>query len=276
MKKMSKVAAVLVAAGMLFTGVGTAYADDATATGTATPQTAETAPANGSDGTKAATNAAPQSDADAKANAKTEAKPEAAPKADAKANAAAPQGNGPAITKIEKPEGVLKVGAYYASGTAKPVFKVTLSGLTVGKGYGILTNLNDASATKPAVGDAGAVFVIYGDGFAATTATQTVSMEYRGTSADIEDVWFALVEGDAPNNDYVRGKVVSISDVQVDPVNVSRSITFFDQKVENVGTHSAGLKAHYTIDEKLLPDVANVLQHGPVARVLRAGQGNEQ
>ena len=66
MKKMSKVAAVLVAAGMLFTGVGTAYADDATATGTATPQTAETAPTNGSDGTKAATNAAPQSDADAK------------------------------------------------------------------------------------------------------------------------------------------------------------------------------------------------------------------
>lgn len=219
---------------------------------------------------------APQSDADAKANAKTEAKPEAAPKADAKANAAAPQGNGPAITKIEKPEGVLKVGAYYASGTAKPVFKVTLSGLTVGKGYGILTNLNDASATKPAVGDAGAVFVIYGDGFAATTATQTVSMEYRGTSADIEDVWFALVEGDAPNNDYVRGKVVSISDVQVDPVNVSRSITFSDQKVEDVGTQSAGLKAHYTIDEKLLPDVANVLQHGSVARVLRAGQGNEQ
>ena len=49
MKKMSKVAAVLVAAGMLFTGVGTAYADDATATGTATPQTTETAPANGSD-----------------------------------------------------------------------------------------------------------------------------------------------------------------------------------------------------------------------------------
>ena len=46
---MSKVAAVLVAAGMLFTGVGTAYADDATATGTATPQTTETAPANGSD-----------------------------------------------------------------------------------------------------------------------------------------------------------------------------------------------------------------------------------
>ena len=71
-----------------------------------------------------------------------------------------------------------------------------------------------------------------------------------------------LVEGDAPNNDYVRGKVVSISDVQVDPVNVSRSITFSDQKVEDVGTHSAGLKAHYTIDEKLLPDVANVLQHG--------------
>ncbi|MFQ9339078.1 MAG: hypothetical protein ACLR2M_10830, partial [Varibaculum sp.] len=107
MKKMSKVAAVLVAAGMLFTGVGTAYAADATTTGTATPQTAETAPTNGSDGTKAATNAAPQSDADAKANAKTEAKPEAAPKADEKANAAAPQGNGPAITKIEKPEGVL-------------------------------------------------------------------------------------------------------------------------------------------------------------------------
>lgn len=262
---MSKVAAVLVAAGMLFTGVGTAYADDATATGTATPQTTETAPANGSDGTKAATNAAPQSDADAKANAKTEAKPEAAPKADAKANAAAPQGNGPAITKIGKPEGVLKVGAYYASGTAKPVFKVTLSGLTVGKGYGILTNLNDASATKPAVGDAESVY--NNDGFAATAATQTVNVEYYYGDADIKDAWFALVEGGAPNYGSVSGNVVSISDVQVDPVNVSRSITFSDQKVEDVGTHSAGLKAHYTIDEKLLPDVAKVCYSTALLRV---------
>lgn len=50
-------------------------------------------------------------------------------------------------------------------------------------------------------------------------------------------------------------------------MNVSRSITFSDQKVEDVGTHSAGLKAHYTIDEKLLPDVAKVCYSTALLRV---------
>lgn len=272
MKKIGKVAAVLVAAGMLFTGVGTAYADDATATGTATPQTTETAPANGSDGTKAATNAAPQSDADAKANAKTEAKPEAAPKAGTKANAAAPQAKaeevapqsaGATITNIEKPAGTLKYGAGY-NDASKPVFKVTLSGLTVGHGYGLYTNVDYDPGKKPAVGDSQGV---YGGGFTANAATQTVEVKYSGSTI-AKDIWFALVESDGPaSGDVVVGKVVSISDVQVDSVDVRKSITFSDQKVEDVGTHSAGLKAHYTIDEKLLPDVDKICYSTSLLRV---------
>lgn len=267
MKKMGKVAAVLVAAGMLFTGTGTAWADDA-ATNDVTPQTttAETAPATTADGTNATTNAAPQSDADAK----TEAAPKAEAKSDAKAagpqaqaEEVAPQSTGATITNIEKPAGTLKYGVGYGINASKPVFKVTLSGLTVGHGYGLYTNVDYDPGMKPVVGDSQGV---YGGGFTATAATQTVEVKYGGSNA--KDIWFALVESDGPaSGDVVVGKVVSVSDVQVDSVDVRKSITFSDQKVEDVGTHSAGLKAHYTIDEKLLPDVDKICYSTTLLRV---------
>lgn len=281
MKKMGKVTAALVAAGMLFAGVGTAYADDAAATGTATPQTTETAPATTADGDKAATNAAPQSDADAKAGTKTEVTPEAAPKAEAQPEAkaapapqAATAAAGPAITEVTAPTEPLLTATsadlVRPDGYKAPTFKVTLTGLTPGKGYGVISNLAGSGATKPANGSMQSTYGGYGSAvFNADSTTKTVDIAYG--LADISSAWFALIENDVPatQNGYVYGSVVNVSgDYPVSTINVTKAVKVSDPTVEDVGQHTVGLKAHYSIDPQLYPQVTKICYSASVARVL--------
>lgn len=289
MKKMGKVAAVLVAAGMLFMGVGTAYADDATTSGATAPQTATAAPANSTDNTDVAKDAKNTKDAaDAKAEADTKAdKTQAAePKTEAKPEtkaAPAPQAvtaaAGPAITEVTAPTEPLLTATdadlVRPDGYKAPTFKVTLTGLTPGKGYGVISNLSSAEARKPANGSMQSTYDSYGSAvFNADSTTETVDVAYG--LANTSSAWFALIESDTPATQngtssalYVYGSVVNVSDdYPISTIDVTKAVKVSDPTVGDIGQHTVGLKAHYSIDPQLYPQVTKICYSASVVRVL--------
>ncbi|WP_181162117.1 FIVAR domain-containing protein [Bifidobacterium sp. UTBIF-56] len=283
---MGKVVAVLAGLSMMLTGVGTAYADDAAGdasvvksqasqsqTATADAQAAQSQ----SDAAKAQTQA--QSDAKADQNAKESAKTpapaaadqkQAAPKAQAKAAAA----DGAQISKVVAPATALKYGARYTHADESAAFKVTLTGLTPGKAYGVMSSMN-YNGDLPAIGQTTGAYDYNSSVFTASASTQTIDVFYRGFYKPSSTVQFALVAGDKVNVDdwgdkSVNGTVVDTSDdVQVKVLDLvdGNLVTLDSQSVEDVGEHTVGLKAHYTIDPKIAGSVTKICYSTTVTRV---------
>ncbi|KFI91893.1 LPXTG cell wall anchor domain-containing protein [Bifidobacterium stellenboschense] len=282
MKHMGKVAAIIAAASMLLTGVGTAYADDAAgvndAPAAATQQDGQSGQADAgttadqsgaTDGTDGKSDATQQNGATADQSGKTDEQPKADVKAATPQSQAKAAASGAAIASVDAPQGVLKAGVSQKP-TSKPTFKVSLTGLTAGKTYGVASNLSSDS-TKPKAGDQGRVYNTpsYGDGantvFTATGATTTVELTYEG--ANIASAWFALLESDKGiESNEVEGVYTSVVDKTVDVVNLPGTVTLGRVQVEDVGQHTAGLKAHYTIDPKIIGDVTKICLATTVVR----------
>ena len=286
MKKMGKVVAVLAGLSMMLTGVGTAYADDAAGDASAVKSQAsqsQTATADAqaaqsqSDAAKAQTQA--QSDAKADQNAKQSAKTpapadadqkQAAPKAQAKAAAAGAQ-----ISTVVAPSTALKYGANYSDANESAAFKVTLTGLTPGKAYGVMSSMNSYNGDLPAIGQAASAYDYNAPVFTASAETQTIDVFYRGLYKPSSTVQFALVAGDKVNvdnwgNKSLSGTVVdTFGGVQVKVLDVydGNLVTLDSQSVEDVGEHTVGLKAHYTIDPKIAGSVTKICYSTTVTRV---------
>ncbi|PLS25371.1 hypothetical protein BLI708_04145 [Bifidobacterium imperatoris] len=260
MKKMGKVAAILAGLSMMLAGAGTAYADDTAGTDTS-PQTTQsqqaTVSGQATQTQQAQADAAQaQSDQSDKDAAKTPAPAtkQATPKAQAKAAAA-----GATINNVEAPQGVLKTSVYLSSAEK---FKVTVTGLTIGQKYGIASNIS-GGGEEPAVGSE--TYGEYGSGFTADSTTKTVEVSYGG--ADITSAWFALVQDSGEYSDFVYGPVVSVyGGVTVSVVNLDKAVKLDSLTVEDVGQHTAGLKAHYTFDSRIANDVTKICLSTTVAR----------
>ncbi|KAA8823037.1 hypothetical protein EMO92_10635 [Bifidobacterium reuteri] len=266
---MGKVVAVLAGLSMIFTGVGTAYADDAA--GDAAASQSQTATADA---------AKSQAQSDAKADAAKESvktptpaaadQKQAAPKAQAKAAAA----DGAQISKVVAPSTALKYGANYSDANESAAFKVTLTGLTVGKAYGVMSTMNEYNGL-PAIGQTVNAYDYNAPVFTASAETQTIDVFYRGLYKPSSTVQFALVAGDKVDvdnwgNKSLNGTVVSTSGVQqVKVVDLydGNLVTLDSQSVEDVGEHTVGLKAHYTIDPKIAGSVTKVCYSTTVTRV---------
>lgn len=270
MKKMGKVVAVLAGLSMMFTGVGTAYADDAA--GDAAASQSQTATA---DAAKSQAQADATADQNAKQSAKTPApaaadQKQAEPKAQAKAAAA----DGAQISKVVAPSTALKYGANYSDANESAAFKVTLTGLTIGKAYGVMSTMNEYNGL-PASGQTVNAYDYNAPVFTASAKTQTIDVFYRGLYKPSSTVQFALVAGDKVNvdnwgNKSVTGTVVDTSGgVQVKVLDVydGNLVTLDSQSVEDVGEHTVGLKAHYTIDPKIAGSVTKVCYSTTVTRV---------
>ncbi|KAB7788887.1 hypothetical protein [Bifidobacterium cebidarum] len=280
MKKMGKVVAVLAGLSMMLAGAGTAYADDAADTD-ATPQTTQSqqATADAQAQADAAQAQAEQNDQATKDADKTpapatadkqqakKATKQAAPKAQAKAAAA-----GPAISVVAAPTTPLMYGADYSNVDESAAFKVTMTGLTPGQPYGVLTSMNYGDL--PALGASANAYNYNAPVFTASAATQTVDVFYRGLQKPSSTVTFALLSGDtiSGSGDYtsLSGTVVSISGgVQATVVDLSGKtpVTLDSQSVEDVGVHTAGLKAHYTVDPSLINEVTKICYSTTLVRI---------
>ncbi|PJM77680.1 hypothetical protein [Bifidobacterium felsineum] len=281
MKKMGKVVAVLAGLSMMLAGAGTAYADDTAGTDT-TPQTTQSqqATANAQAQADAAQTQADQNDQATKDAAKTPAPTtaekqqtkkttkQAAPKAQAKAAAA-----GPAISNVEAPSTPLMYGADYQNVDKSAAFKVTLTGLTPGQPYGVLSSMNNYG-DLPALGASATANNYFDPVFTASAATQTVDVFYRGLHKPSSTVTFVLISGDTINGsgDYtsLNGTVVAtFGGVQVKVIDVDGKtpVTLDSQSVEDVGAHTAGLKAHYTVDSSLINEVSKICYSTTLVRI---------
>ncbi|MBT1174200.1 LPXTG cell wall anchor domain-containing protein [Bifidobacterium sp. LC6] len=268
MKKMDKAIAVLAGLSMMLAGVGTAYADDTVDTDT-TPQTTQSQQATANAQADADQAQADQNDQASKNAADTPAadnKEQAAPKAQT-ATAA-----GPAISNVEAPSTALIHGADYSNADKSAAFRVTLTGLTPGQPYGVLSSMNYGDL--PALGASASAYNYNAPVFTASAATQTVDVFYRGLQKPSSTVAFALLSGDtiSGSGDYtsLNGTVVNIfGGVQVKVIDLEGKtpVTLDSQSVEDVGVHTAGLKAHYTVDSALINDVAEICYSTTMNRI---------
>ena len=292
MKKMGKVVAVLAGLSMMLTGVGTAYADDAAGDAAVSQSQTATADAQAAQSQSDAAKAQAQSQSDAakaqdaaKAdqNAKQSAKTpapvnvdpqvkQAAPKAEAKAAA-----DGAQISKVVAPSTPLMYGADYDHVDESAAFKVTLTGLTPGKAYGVMSSMNRYNGDLPAIGQTISVYDYDDPVFTASAATQTIDVFYsglRGGKKPSSTVQFALVAGDKVNvdnggNKSLDGTVVNTyGGVNVKVIDIGTTpVTLDSQSVEDVGVHTAGLKAHYTVDSSLINEVSKICYSTSLVRI---------
>lgn len=274
MKKMGKVAAILVGLSMMLAGVGTAYADDTAGTDT-TPQITQsqqvTAEAQAAQTQQAQADAAQaQSDQSDKDAAKTPAP--ATKQATPKAQAQAATADGPAISNVKAPSTALIYGASYYNVDKSAAFKVTLTGLTPGKPYGVLSTMNNG--VLPAPGASASAYNYEAPVFTASAATQTVDVFYRGDQNPSSTVTFALISGDtisgSGDSAFLNGTVLStFGGVQVKVVDIKGKtpVTLDSQSVEDVGVHTAGLKAHYTVDPSLINEVSKICYSTSLVRI---------
>ncbi|KFI92835.1 acid shock protein [Bifidobacterium saguini DSM 23967] len=273
MKKMGKVVAVLAGLSMMLAGAGTAYADDTAGTVT-TPQTTQSQQATANAQGDATQAQADQNDQAAKDAAKTPA-PAAANKQQTKKTAPKAQtatADGPAISNVEAPSTALMYGANYSNVDESAAFKVTLTGLTPGQPYGVLASMNYGDL--PALGASANAYNYNAPVFTASAATQTVDVFYRGLQKPSSTVTFALLSGDtiSGSGDYtsLNGTVVNIfGGVQVKVIDLEGKtpVTLDSQSVADLGVHTAGLKAHYTVDPSLINDVAKICYSTTLNRI---------
>lgn len=283
-------AAVVLAAGMMFAGAGTAVADETAgqvppASQSSAGQSDADVKADGQTDTKTDAPADPKTDtkadADQKADAQPDAKADADKKADTKADAkadvkqsapqAAPQAAaaGPAIASVTAPEGKLLISenSLFRDASSYPKFQVALIGLTPGKLYGLeMNSCDNGSCSYPEQGDTDSIRTYNGVSFTADQSEQTVTLPadiYTATNR------FVLVEdADGQLSDQqVDGTVVAVLDQTFDVVNLDGKIKLSNQRVEDVGVHSAGLKADYSIDPELMSQVKSVCYTTTIVRV---------
>ncbi|WP_181162316.1 FIVAR domain-containing protein [Bifidobacterium sp. UTBIF-68] len=271
---MGKVVAVLAGLSMMLTGVGTAYADDAAGDAAVSQSQTATADAQAAqaqaDAAKADQNAKQSAKTPAPANVDPQVK--AAPKAQAKAAAS----DSAKISGVVAPSTALKYGADYDHVDESAAFKVTLTGLTPGKAYGVKSSMN-AFNGLPAIGQTTWTYGYTDPVFTASASTQTIDVFYRGSVKPSSTVQFALVAGDKVNvdnwgNKSLNGTVINTYggvNVKVLDVTGSNLVTLDSQSVEDIGVHTVGLKGHYTIDPKIAGSVAKVCYSTTVTRVFK-------
>ncbi|MBT1163210.1 hypothetical protein [Bifidobacterium felsineum] len=271
MKKMGKVLAVLAGLSMMLAGAGTAYADETAGTDT-TPRTTQSQQATANAQSDAAQAQADQNKQSAKTPAPATAEKQQAKKAAPKAQAKSATADGAAIKVVAAPTTSLMYGADYSNVDESAAFKVSMTGLTPGEPYAVLSNMNYGEL--PALGASATAYNYTAPVFTASAATQTVDVFYRGLQKPSSTVTFALISGDtiSGSGDYtsLNGTVVSISgSVRATVVDVEGKtpVTLDNQSVTDLGVHTAGLKAHYTVDPSLINDVAKICYSTTLVRI---------
>ncbi|WP_175578436.1 hypothetical protein, partial [Bifidobacterium jacchi] len=284
MRRISKYAAAIIAAGVLFGGVGVAHADEGSGSTELQPMGSQAQVQN---------NMSSKSDASTEQQTlephmqSSQTEEESSQTGSNSMRSPIPSASTPTIVAIQSPQRVLKWGAKYGDNATKPTFKVTLSGLTKGQSYGVSSNISgNYDYEQPQIGGTDTAYAGNEAVFTATAATQTVEVKYAGgvgtgwgnppTSA-----WFALLKGkiETGNNGwypnpqkitYVTGPVLSARSVQVKFIRLDGStLKLTNQRVDEIGQHTVGLKANYSIDSQLVSEVKSICYSTTIVRVFR-------